>query len=290
MPLPVDAVTGADLLAILTPLWNTKRETGVKLRTRLNAVLKLAVAEGYCADNPVDGTRAALPHRRGDAQRVRKHRVLPYREVAGAPQAVALSDAWPGIRFAFRFLVLTAARSGEVRGATWDEIDLDDALWTLPATRMKGGEEHREPLSTGAVDVLAEARGIADTTGLVFPGRRGTAIAHPTLSGLLLHLDIGAVPHGFRSSFRNWATEQTDAPHSVMEAAVAHKVANRVEAAYFRSDLLDKRRELMQQWADYLCASDRNIAQRNARELRASPQTERQDAARGTPLVSEYVD
>ena len=105
--------------------------------------------------------------------------------------------------------------------------------------------------------MLAEARSIADRTGLVFPGRRGTPIAHTTLSDLLRQLGIGAVPHGFRSSFRDWAAEQTSAPHAVMEAALAHKVTNRVEAAYFRSDLLDKRRQLMQEWADYLATGGR---------------------------------
>ena len=251
----VDAVTGADVVALISPLWNTKRETGVKLKTRLNAVFKLAMAEGHRSDNPVDACGAALPQRRGDAQRVRRHRALPHAEVRGALDAVERCDAWPGTRLAFRFLVLTAARSGEVRGATWDEVDLEDALWTVPATRMKAGEEHRVPPSSAALDVLAHAREMADATGLLFPGRRGTPIAHATLSGLLLQLGTGAVPHGFRSSFRDWAAERTDAPHAVMEAALAHKVTNRVEAAYFRSDLLDCRRKLMQEWADYLTAA-----------------------------------
>ena len=248
----VDSVTGADVVALIAPLWNTKRETGVKLKTRLNAIFKLAVAEGHRADNPVDACGAALPQRRGDAQRVRKHAALPYPAVRNAIDTVDAADTWIGTKLAFRFLVLTAARSGEVRGASWTEIDLDGALWTVPANRMKAGEEHRVPLSSAAMDVLEEARGIADRTGLLFPGRRGTPIAHTTLSDLLRQLVIGAVPHGFRSSFRDWAAEQTSAPHAVMEAALAHKVTNRVEAAYFRSDLLEKRRQLMQAWADYL--------------------------------------
>ena len=165
------------------------------------------------------------------------------------------ADTWLGNRLAFRFLVLTAARIGEVRGATWEEIDVDDALWTVPAARMKGAEEHRVPLSGAALDVLASARELEDGTGLVFPGGRGRPIAHTALSKLLLRLDVGAVPHGFRSSFRDWAAECTDAPHAVMEAALAHKVAGGVEAAYFRSDLLDRRRRLMQQWADHLAAT-----------------------------------
>ena len=176
-------------------------------------------------------------------------------EVAAAVEVVERSDAWIGQKLAFRFLVLTAGRSGEVRGAVWDEIDLGDALWTVPGARMKGAEDHRVPLSGAAMDVLSEALRVAGRSPLVFPARRGGEIADTTLSRLLRELRIGAVPHGFRSSFHDWAAEQTSAPHAVMEAALAHVVSNKVEAAHFRSDLLEKRRELMQQWADYLLPS-----------------------------------
>ncbi len=250
----VDRVTSRQIADILGPLWNTKRETAIKTRTRLNAVFKLAVASGHREDNPVDAAGAALPHRRGDVQRPRRQAALPYAEVAAAVEVVERSDAWIGQKLAFRFLVLTAGRSGEVRGAVWDEIDLGDALWTVPGARMKGAEDHRVPLSGAAMDVLSEAPRLAGRSPLVFPARRGGVIADTTLSRLLRELRIGAVPHGFRSSFRDWAAEQTSAPHAVMEAALAHVVSNKVEAAYFRSDLLEKRRE-MQQWADYLAAT-----------------------------------
>ena len=248
----VDRVTSGQIVDILGPLWNTKRETAIKTKTRLNAVFKMAVAAGHRDDNPVDAAGAALPHRRGDAQRPRRQAALPYAEVAAALDVVDRSDGWIGQKLAFRFLVLTAGRSGEVRGAVWEEIDLGKALWTVPGSRMKGAEDHRVPLSGAAMDVLSQALRVAGRSPLVFPARRGGTIADTTLSGLLRKLRIGAVPHGFRSSFRDWAAEQTSAPHAVMEAALAHVVANKVEAAYFRSDLLEKRRELMQQWADYL--------------------------------------
>ena len=255
MHLSVASVTSAQCVAVLTPLWNTKRETAVKVKHRLAAVFKLAIAEGHRADNPVDAASVALPNRRGDAQRPRKQAALPYAKVGEALASVERSRAWVGTKLAFRFLVLTAARNGEVRGATWPEIDLDHALWIVPATRMKAGVEHRVPLSTTALDVLAAAKALGAPDGLLFPSCRGRTLHHATFNQLLHGLHILAVPHGFRSSFRDWAAEQTSAPHAVMEAALAHQISNKVEAAYFRSDLLEKRRELMQSWAEYLMPS-----------------------------------
>ena len=248
----VDAVTSRQCINALTPLWNTKRETARKVKHRLSAVFKLAVAEGHRDDNPVDAVDAALPKRRGAAQRPRNHRALPHGEVADAMATIAATDAWTGTRLAFRFLVLTATRNGEVRGATWDEIDVDSALWTIPATRMKAALEHRVPLSDAALAVLDEAREIADPSGLVFPSVTGRPMSDSTLSKLLRENGVAAVPHGFRSSFRDWAAECTPFARELMEAALSHRVPNAVEAAYFRSDLLDRRRELMQRWAEYV--------------------------------------
>ncbi|MCY3621503.1 MAG: tyrosine-type recombinase/integrase [Gammaproteobacteria bacterium] len=248
----VDEVTSADCIDVLAPLWNTKRETGRKAKRRLSAIFNLAVAEGRRTDNPIHQASAALPNRRGDQQRTRRQAALPYDQVADALATVAASAAWLGTKLAFRFLVLTAARGGEVRGATWAEIDFDAALWTVPRTRMKAGDEHRVPLSTAALAVLAEAQDIADESDLLFPTVRGKSMSDATLSKLLRENHVPGVPHGFRSSFRDWAAEQTAFPRAVMEAALAHKVADEVEAAYFRSDLLEKRRDLMQEWANYL--------------------------------------
>ena len=253
--LRVDAVTTADCIGVPRDLWHNKRETARKTKHRLSAIFNLAVTEGHRPDNPIDVASAALPNRRGDAQRTRNQPALPYAEVGNALAIVRDTDAWTGTKLAFRFLVLTAARSGEVRAALWSDVDVAKELWTVPRTRMKAGTEHRVPLSSAATAVLAEARAIADHTGLLFPSVTGKPMSDSTLSKLLKQNNVGAVPHGFRSSFRDWAAERTSSPREVVEAALARQVANKVEAAYFRSDLLEKRRELMQQWADYLAAA-----------------------------------
>ena len=165
------------------------------------------------------------------------------------------SDAWTGAKLALRFLVLTAARSGEVRGATWDEIDLGRAVWTVPAERMKAGLEHRVPISTVALDVLRDAAASVRGGPLLFPTVRGKTMFDNSLSKLLRDEGVAGVPYGFRSSFRDWAAERTDFPRAVVEAALAHRVGDRVEAAYFRSDLFERRRELMQAWSDYLAGT-----------------------------------
>ena len=153
---------------------------------------------------------------------------------------------------AFELLVLTAARSGEVRLATWDEMDLDAAVWTIPAARMKAKRDHRVPLSGRALAILHDARRRSDGSSLVFRSPRGKPLSDMTLSKLIKELGIAAVLHGFRSSFRDWAAEQTNTPREVVEAALAHTVRNPTEAAYARSDLFERRRRLMDDWAAYL--------------------------------------
>ena len=256
----VDQVTTADVMAVLLPIWTRKHETALKVRQRIGRVMKWAIAQGYRNDNPAgDAVTAALPQR---SVPVRHMQALPHGKVADAIAAVRASRAWVGVRLAFEFLVLTAARSGEVRLAAWDEIDLVALVWSIPATRMKAKREHRVPLSRRAVEVLHEAkrlRGSARHEGcaeLVFPSPRGNPIANDKLSALIRELGIAAVPHGFRSSFRDWASERTNHPREVIEAALAHVVSNQTEAAYARSDLFERRRQLMNDWMEYL-ADDR---------------------------------
>ena len=171
---------------------------------------------------------------------------------------VCASEAWAGLKLVFEFLALTATRSAEARLATWDEIGLDAPVWTVPAARTKAGREHRVPLCSRAVEILEAARrlGVERTgvaaAGLAFRRQRGKTIGDARLSGALQQLGIGAVPHGFRSSFRDWASERTDHPREVVEAAPAHMVRNRTAAAYARSDLFERRRRLMDDWASYL--------------------------------------
>ena len=245
-------ISTADVMAALTPIWHEKAETARRVRQRISAIMIWAVAQGYRADNPAgDAIGAALPKHNGKTKH--HHRALPHGEVAAAIEAVRGSNAGRSAKLAFEFLVLTAARSGEVRLATWDEIDTEAATWTVPASRMKAGREHRVPLSDRAVTILDEARALHDESGLIFPGTRvGKPLSDMTLSKLMRDLGLDGVPHGFRSSFRDWAAECTNASREVMEAALAHTVRNTVEAAYSRTDLFERRRTLMDQWASYL--------------------------------------
>ena len=188
--------------------------------------------------------------------RVRHMPALPHREVAAAVAAVRGSGARPVVKLAFEFLVLTAGRSGEVRGAAWAEMDLAGRVWTVPAARMKSNREHRVPLCRPALEVLDAARGLGRGP-LVFPTARRKPLKDMALSNALRDVEVPAVPHGFRSSFRDWAAEETDHPREVVEAALAHAVRNPVEAAYARSDLFDRRRRLMDDWGAYLGAGRR---------------------------------
>ncbi|MCY4624881.1 MAG: site-specific integrase, partial [Chloroflexi bacterium] len=173
--------------------------------------------------------------------------------VAAAIDTVRAGSAQPAVKLAFEFLVLTAARSGEVRGAQWDEINLPARGWTIPAGRMKSKREHQVPLSGRAMEILKAARELGDGRGpLVFPSQGGKPISITRMPRMLSNLKVDAVPHGFRSSFRDWAAEETDHPREVVEAALAHAVGNQTEAAYARSDLFERRRRLMDEWAAYL--------------------------------------
>ena len=254
---PVDTITTADILAVLTPIWHEKPETARRVRQRLNTVMQWTVAQGYRQNNPAgDAISKALPKR---SARVTHMRSLPFVEVAAAVARVRASNATASAKLAFEFLVLTATRSGEVRGARWEEIDLETATWTVPAARMKAGAEHRTPLSDRAMAVLQESGPRAD--GPVFPSINGRALSDNTLSKLLRENEIPAVPHGFRSSFRDWAAERTNTPHHVMEQALAHTIPNQAERAYARSDLFQKRRTLMNSWARYLSEHKAKVTQ-----------------------------
>ncbi len=251
---PVSEVSSADVLAVLTPIWHVKPDTARRLRQRIRAVLEWSIAMEHRTDNPCDRVGPVLGPQRDT---VRHMRALAYQDVAAALRTVRASRSTRAVRLAFEFLVLTAARSAEVRLATWDEIDTAGRVWTVPATRMKMNREHRVPLSRRALELLDAARTLADGNRLVFPNRWGNPVKGTFLSELLRDLDIAAVPHGFRSSFRDWAAEETDHPREVVEAALAHAVRNPVEAAYARSDLFERRRLLMDEWAAYLAATRR---------------------------------
>ena len=250
--LPVDEVTSGHVMSVLLPIWSDKRQTARRVKQRISAICRWAVAQGHRTDDPAGIViDAALP--RGDVQ-VQHLPALPYDEVAECLATVKSNQgASASSKLALEFLTLTAARSGEVRKAVWEEMDIGGAVWTVPAERMKANREHRVPLSSRAVSVLEEAAGLSEGDELVFPGTRpGRPLSENTHSKLLRELGFATVTHGFRSSFRDWAAEQTNAPRAVMEAALAHTVRNKVEAAYARSDLFEKRRKLMEAWAKHL--------------------------------------
>ena len=258
---PVSEVNTADVLEILTPIWHVKAETARAVRQRIRSVIEWAIALDMRADNPCDRVLPVL----GPQNDIVTHRqALPHRDVAAAVETVRAGSAQPAVKLAFEFLVLTATRSGEVRGAQWAEIDTTDRVWTLSAQRMKAKREHRVPLCGRAMEILDAARARGDGNPHVFPMRSGRPISASTLVKTLQNLRIAAVPHGFRSSFRDWAAEKTDHPREVIEAALAHVVQNKVEAAYARSDLFERRRLLMDDWAAYLNAGANRVPPRRA--------------------------
>ena len=247
---PVSEGTSADMLEVLTPIWHVKAQTARNVRQRISAVMECAIAMNLRLDNPC---ARVLPVLGKQNEAVQHMRALPHRDVAAVVAAVRASNAAEAVRLAFEFLVLTAARWGEVRGAQWTETDTANGVWTIPAARMKATREHRVPLCRRAVKILDAARALSDGgEPLVFAGNDGEPLDEKVQRRLLERLRVAAVPHGFRSSFRDWAAEETDHPREVIEAALAHVVPSKVEAAYARSDLFARRRLLMDDWSAYL--------------------------------------
>ncbi len=249
---PIADITTADVLAVVEPLWTKKAATGRKLRERMGVIMEWAIAQGHRTDNPASKAIVkALPRQ---TQRTEHRKALPFAEVGAAIVVIRGTDAWPTTKLCLEFLALTVTRSGEARGARWDEMDLEAATWTIPAARMKKNRrEHRIPLTQAALGVLEKARQWSDDSGLVFPSSKsGKPISTETLSRLLKRRGIGCVPHGFRSSFRDWAAECSDVPREIAEHALAHVEGSATELAYRRTDYFEKRRTLMEEWADYL--------------------------------------
>ncbi len=255
--MPVDRIERSDVLQVLTPIWGSKSETARRVRQRIRSVFKWSMAHGYIAQNvageAIDGALPPIPRNKNHL------RALPYQEVGALITSVRSSRASLASRLCLEFVILTAARSGEARGTTWDEIDTEAREWRVAAARMKANMEHRVPLSPRAPEIVEEARAIDDGSGLLFPSplRHGQPMSDMTLTKVLRGLGVAdrATVHGFRSSFRDWAAECTDAPHAVMELSLAHAVGSAVEAAYARSQLLRRRRLLMDRWAAYLKSS-----------------------------------
>lgn len=242
------------VLDVLRPIWEVKTETAMRVRGRIESVLDWATASGYReGPNPArwkGHLDNILPAPR-KVTKVEHHAALPVADLGAFMEKLRAAEG-QGAR-ALEFAILTAARSGEVRGATWEEIDLNAATWTVPAERMKAGKEHRVPLSDAAVALLKATAPAPKRNGLVFAAPRGGALSDMTLSAVLRRMKTRAVPHGFRSTFRDWASERTDYPAEMAEMALAHTVRDKVEAAYRRGDLFEKRRRMMADWAAF-CA------------------------------------
>ena len=247
---PVKLIRRAEVLDVLENIWTDKPQAAKKLRQCVRAVFDYALDREYIEVNPAAHfTRASLPPTGNGTH----FRALPYQDVSEALTTISASSSSLAVRLCFKWLVLTSARSGEARGARWTDIDLEARVWTVPGERMKSGVEHRVPLSHQAMAVLDEAAPLKDDSGLVFPGVKGKPLSDMTLTKVLRDNGLAAktTVHGFRTSFKTWCMETTDTPWAVGEAALAHTLGNSTEQAYARTDLFDRRRVLMQEWADF---------------------------------------
>ena len=255
----VDAITSADILAALNPHWLTRPETSRRVLQRVRVVFEWCKAQGYRTDdNPTQGLTKVLPK-----QRVAKghHAALPYQDLPAFVQALGEADAGEVVRLAFEFTILCASRTSETLNAAWTEIDLEAKTWTIPGPRMKAGLEHRVPLSPRCIKILERTKALSDGGPYVFPGRS----PKKPLSNMVFLMALRRMErrdvtvHGFRSTFRDWAAERTNVPRAVCEAALAHTLRDKTEAAYNRTDLFDRRRDLMTSWSRFATSKPADV-------------------------------
>ena len=248
--IPVDKIDSGDVLRVVGPIWNDMRPTAERVLGRVGQVMRWSIAQGHRTDDPSgDSVKAALPR---NGTRQAHHKAIAHADVADVLRRVQdESQASESAKLAFRFLVLTASRSTEAREARWDEID--EETWTVPSSRMKSGREHRVPLSRPAIAALDAARALSDGSGFIFPSstRRGRPLSVNSVTTILRELNVNAVAHGFRSSFRDWCSD-TGQPRELAEHALAHVLRDRTESAYARSDMLNRRAALMEAWGSYV--------------------------------------
>jgi integrase len=263
--LPVASIETAHVMTVIEPIWKAKPETASRVRGRIEVILDAAKARGHRqGENPArwrGHIEQILPARtrlsRGH------HKAMPYAEIPAFIADLQKREALAAL--ALEFVILTAARSGEALGATWDEVDMGKAIWTIPAGRMKAGKEHRVPLTPRAVEILETVKPLG--SDFLFSGNKGRKLSGMAMAMMLRRMQVAVTVHGFRSGFRDWAAECTGFAHEVCEMALAHVIANKSEAAYRRGDLFDKRRKLMEAWATYL-AMPANVAD-NVTPIRA---------------------
>ena len=258
----VDAITSADILAALSPTWLTRPETSRRVLQRVAVIFEWCKAQGYCqGDNPTQGVKKVLPKHRLTNDH---HAALPFQQVPAFVQALRASGAGEVVKLAFEFTILSATRTSETLNASWDEIDLQAKTWTIPGSRMKSGVEHRVPLSKRSVEILKQTKLLTGGGPYVFPGRH----ERKPLSNMVFLMSLRRMKrddltaHGFRSSFRDWAAERTNVPRAVCEAALAHTLRDKTEAAYNRTDLFDRRRDLMASWSDFSTTQTKSSSKR----------------------------
>jgi integrase len=250
----IDQVDTPEILNALSPIWLTKPETARRVRQRIGTVLDWAKAAGHrSGNNPVEDISKALPRQ---SDRKGHHAALPFGEVPAFIRQIQGENAPTIANLAFEFLVLTAARTNEVLEAKWSEIDLDQAAWTVPAVRMKAGKEHRVPLAPRCIALLNQAKVLSAGSEYIFPGRSNKKpMSNMVLLMTMRRMESAYTVHGFRSAFRDWASERTNFAREICEAALAHIVKDKTEAAYRRGDLFEKRRDLMTTWASFVTSS-----------------------------------
>jgi integrase len=285
----VDEVEQADVLRALSPIWLTKPETARRVRQRIRAVFDWAKGAGHRrGDNPVDGVARALPHQN---HRAAHHAAMPYADVPAFVWALRACDIGEVTKLAFELLIITGARTNEVLGARWAEIDFDSAVWTIPADRMKAGREHRVPLAPRAVEIIKRAKELSTGGDIVFAGRSmNKPLSNMVLLMALRRMKLAVTAHGFRSAFRDWAAEQTNFSREVCEAALAHTIKNKAEAAYRRGDLLEKRRELMLAWARYIFSPVIKEKRRNVAKTAKNPSSYQAHDLESTTPPSKNVN
>lgn len=246
--LSIDQIGTPEVLKALSEIWLTKPETARRVRQRIGTVLDWAKAAGHrTGDNPINGIEKGLPKQ---PKRDSHHAALPYTDLNNFVANLRNEAADEPTRLAFEFLILTAARTSEVTLAEWQEIDLDEIAWTIPAERMKADRKHRIPLSKRCIEILKRAQELSDGGPFVFPSRSNKKpLSSMVFLMMIRRMKMDITGHGFRSTFRDWAAEKTNFSREVCEMALAHTVSDKTEAAYLRADLFDKRRDLMETWA-----------------------------------------
>ena len=252
----VKDITSAHILQILSPIWVTKSETAKRVRQRLSTVFKYCIAKHWRLDDPADiAIVQALPRQ---SRKIVHRKSISYNDVSNFIKVILGSSAGLSTKLALEFLILTATRSGEVRNACWKEVD--GSLWRIPAERMKAGETHRIPLPARCNEILSLAREINQGSEYIFEGTKpNKPLSENTFNKLIKELYLDVHVHGFRTSFRTWTQEKTNYPREIAETALAHSLKDKAEAAYARSDLLEKRAEMMEAWAQFISADASDV-------------------------------